>query len=56
MQVNPQKKLFAFIIFNPNVKMLLPTKMMGLLSWHQYERDLFNHAPPTVSVQPINSQ
>ncbi len=35
--VNPQKKLFAFIIFNPNLKMLLPSKMMGLLWWHQFD-------------------
>ncbi len=30
-------KVFAFIIFNPNLKMLLRSKIMGLLSWHQYD-------------------
>ncbi len=71
MQVNPQTiNVFAFIIFDPNLKILLPFKMMGLLWWHQldhihnirkcrimsmsltlgHERDILNHAPPTVSV------
>ncbi len=31
------KHLFAFIIFNPNLKMLLPSEMMGLLWWHQFD-------------------
>ncbi len=39
MQVNPQKKMFAFIIFNPDLYMLLPSKMMAfsddisLMAW-----------------------
>ncbi len=27
----------CFIIFNPNLNMLLPFKMMGLLWWHQFD-------------------
>ncbi len=30
-------KKCAFIIFNPNLKMLLPSKLKGLLSWHQFD-------------------
>ncbi len=37
MQVNPPKNVFAFIIFPPNLKMLLPAIMMGLLWWHQFD-------------------
>ncbi len=37
MQVNPQKNnVFAFI-FHTNLKMLLPFKMTGLPSWHQFD-------------------
>ncbi len=50
-----QKILFAFIIFHPNLKRLLPSKMLGLLwcnqfDWLGHEHDILNHAPPTVSV------
>ncbi len=36
MQVNPHKKN-VFVIFNPNLKMLNPSKMMGLLWWYQLD-------------------
>ncbi len=55
IQVNTQKTIFAFIIVNLNLKMLLASKMMGLLWWHQFDglgisvTSLY-HAPPTVSV------
>ncbi len=57
----PKNYFFASIIFNPNLKMLLPSKMKGLLWWHQFDglgmimTSLTTPLQPSVFISELNA-